>query len=112
MFVPYLSWARRCWALPFLTVLTCSEGYSKRQEITHKKLTDWARQMIFQLKRWLPYGELVIVADGGYACVELLANVRTKVTMITSLRLDAALYEPAPPEFLINQVVIVKRENV
>lgn len=97
MLVPYLNWAKRCWALPFLTVLACSENYSVEQGVTHKKLTDWARQMIFQLKRWLPSGELVVVADGGYACIELLASVRTKVTMITSLRLDAALYEPAPP---------------
>ena len=97
MFVPYLSWAKRCWALPFLTVLACSERYSTERGITHKKLTDWARQMIYQLKRWLPYRELVIVADGGYACIALLASVRTKVTMITSLRLDAALYAPAPP---------------
>ena len=96
MFVPHLSWAGRCWALPFLSVLACSSRYSAEQNMKYKKLTDWARQMIFQLRRWLPNNELVVVADGGYACIELLASVCSKATMITALRLDAALYEPSP----------------
>ena len=29
----------------------------------HKKLTDWARQMILQLRRWLPQRPLVLVGD-------------------------------------------------
>jgi hypothetical protein len=28
-----------------------------------KKLTDWARQIIIQLRRWLPHYALVVVAD-------------------------------------------------
>ena len=42
---------------------------------------------------------LVIVADSGYAAIELLAwcqRLRAPVSVITRLRLDAALYEPAP----------------
>jgi hypothetical protein len=52
--------------------------------------------MILQLKRWLPGREVIIVADSGFAALELLWAVRREVTMITRLRLDAALYEPAP----------------
>jgi hypothetical protein len=38
------------------------------------------------------------VADSGFAALELLAAlVRHGVTCVTRLRLDAALYEPAPP---------------
>jgi hypothetical protein len=42
---------------------------------------------------------LIVVADSSYAALELLAwgaGLRRPVTMITRLRLDAALYEPAP----------------
>jgi hypothetical protein len=36
------------------------------------------------------------VADSSFAVIDLLAAVAAHVTMITRLRLDAALYEPAP----------------
>lgn len=89
----------RVWALPFLTVLAPSERYHAVRHERHKKITDWARQMILQVRRWLPGRRLVVVADGGYAVLELLDACRrlTKpVVMITRLRLDAALYDPAP----------------
>jgi hypothetical protein len=67
--------------------------------VQHKKLTDWARQMIRQVRRWLPNRGLVVVVDSSYAVLELLAtclNLRQPVTVVTRLRLDAALYDPAP----------------
>jgi hypothetical protein len=88
------------WALPFLSVLAPSERYHAERDERHKKLTDWARQMILQVRRWLPGRRLVVVADGGYAVLELLDACRrltNPVIMITRLRLDAALYDPAPP---------------
>jgi hypothetical protein len=54
--------------------------------------------LVLQVRRWLPERELVLVADMGFAALELLAALsRRGVTCITRLRLDAALYEPAPP---------------
>ena len=91
-----ISWADRIWALPFLTVLAPSERYCRQHGLRHKKIADWARQMIFQLHRWLPKRSLVIVADSSYAVLELLSAVRTNVSFITRLRLDAALYDPVP----------------
>jgi len=93
-----IPWAGRVWALPFLTVLAPSERYHDQRKKTHKTITDWARQMIRQLHRWLPQRTLVIVADGSYAVVEFLANVvrLPQVTIITRMRLDAALYDPVP----------------
>jgi DDE superfamily endonuclease len=91
-----IPWAERVWALPALTALCPSERYYEGGGRAHKKLTTWARQMILQLKRWLPEREVIIVADSSFAALELLAAVRREVTMITRLRLDAALYEPAP----------------
>ncbi len=54
--------------------------------------------MALQAKRWLPGRALILVADSGFAALELLATlVRHGVTCVTRLRLDAALYGPAPP---------------
>jgi len=95
-----IPWAGRIWGLPFLTVLAPSERYHQERGRRHKTLPDWGRQMIRQLRRWLPDRALVVVADSTYAVVELLADAAglpRPVTVVTRLRLDAALYDPAPP---------------
>lgn len=100
MWLTAIPWVQRIWALPFLTVLAPSERYYEQSVRQPKKLTDWARQMIFQLRRWVPHRQLVVVADYSYAVLDLLhacQKLPHPVTMITRLRLDAALYEPAPP---------------
>jgi hypothetical protein len=91
-----IPWAERVWALPILTCLCLSQRYYEDRGRPHKKLTEWARQMLQQVRRWLPEREIVVVADSSFAALELLAAVRREITMITRLRLDAALYEPAP----------------
>lgn len=57
--------------------------------------------MMLLVLRWLPARELVVVADNSsFAALELLGAVAQRslpIHMITRLRLDAALYEPAPP---------------
>ena len=83
-----------------LTVLAPSARYYRQQGRRHKKLTDWARQMIMQLRRWLPHRPLVLVGDNSYAVLNLLhccQSLAQPVTLIARLRLDAALYAPAPP---------------
>ena len=100
MLLAPIPWAKRIWALPFLTVLAPSERYHAERGRRHKTLTDWARQLIAQVRRWLPERAIVVVADSTYAVLALLAScigLPTPVTMITRLRLDAALYDPAPP---------------
>jgi hypothetical protein len=95
-----IPWADRVWGLPFLTVLAPSERYAQQRGRRHKKLTDWGRQLIRQLRRWLRDRALVVVADSTYAAIELLADAARllrPVTVVTRLRLDAALYDPAPP---------------
>jgi hypothetical protein len=96
MVVVPIRWSGRHWALPFLTVLAPSARWSETHRKRHKTLTDWARQAILQTRRWLPDRQLVFVADSGFAALELLAAVRRHVCVITRLRLDAALYQPAP----------------
>ena len=53
-----------------------------------------------QLRRWLPHRPLVLVGDSSYAVLDLLhccQSLAQPVTLIARLRLDAALYSPAPP---------------
>jgi DDE superfamily endonuclease len=91
-----LPWAQRVWALPFLTCLCPSQRYDEQRGRAHRKLTDRARQMLLLVARWLPGRDLVVTADGSFAALELLEAVRAQVSVVTRLRLDAALYEPAP----------------
>jgi hypothetical protein len=95
-----IPWTARVWALPFLTALAPSERYNRSRGRTHKKLTDWGRQMLLQVRRWLPERQLVVVADSGFAVLELLwrmTQLADPICMVTRFRLDAALYQPAPP---------------
>ena len=59
MWLGHVPWAGRHWALPVLTVLAPSTRYYRQRGRRHKKLTDWARQMVMQLRRWLPERSLV-----------------------------------------------------
>ena len=100
MLLAPIPWAKRVWALPFLTALAPSERYYRGKRRAHKKLTDWGRQMLLQVRRWLPQRKLVVVADFSFAVIELLgrvARLANPMCMITRFRLDAALYKPAPP---------------
>jgi DDE superfamily endonuclease len=97
-----VPWASRVWALPFLCALAPSERYAKEQGKRHKKITEWAWQLLLLVRRWQPEREIVAVADGTYAALKLLDRCRRlskPITFITRLRLDAALYEPAPPRY-------------
>jgi hypothetical protein len=94
-----IPWASRVWALPFLSALAPSERYAAKWGIRHKKITEWAWQLLLVLRRWYPQREIVAVADRAYASLKLLDQCRklsNPITFITRLRLDAALYEPAP----------------
>ena len=97
MLVAPIPWAKRCWALPFCSVLSPSERYYLERKRRPNKLTDRARQLLLMVKRWLPERVIVVVADSSFAALELLAAVRRKLCVVTRLRLDAALYDAAPP---------------
>jgi hypothetical protein len=91
-----VPFAGRRWALPFLTVLAPSARWSAAHAKRHKTLADQARQAILQSKRWLADRRVVVVADSSFAVLELIAAVRRHVCLITRLRLDANLFDPAP----------------
>src|SRR6195952_3416591 len=97
MLLAPIPWAGRIWALPFLTALVPSERACHAQGRRHKPLLDVGRQLALQARRWLRGRDLVLVGDSGFSALLFLdAMRRGSVTAITRLRLDAALYEPAP----------------
>jgi hypothetical protein len=93
-----IAWANRVWALPFLTVLCPSERFYAQRGRRHHTLLERAWQIIRIVRRWLPGREIVFVADSSFAALEWLALVARlpRVSVITRLRLDAALYDPPP----------------
>jgi DDE superfamily endonuclease len=97
MLVVQLPWAKRPWALPFLTVLAPSERANAKLQRRHKTVVKWTRQLIAQVRRWWPWRRIVLIGDGAYAAVGLAlwcSGMLNPVTLVTRLRLDAALYAP------------------
>src|SRR5437763_8769636 len=92
-----IPWAKRRWALPFLTILAPSQRANAERGRRHKPLTRWAIQAILQTRRWLPEHAITLVGDSSFASLDLIAAVRRHVRLITRLRLDANLFAPAPP---------------
>jgi hypothetical protein len=92
-----LPWTGMIKALPVLTLLAASERADRLRGRRHKLLTDWARQGILQLCRWLPGRKIVFVGDSSFAVHDLAHAVDARATLISRLRLDANLFAPPPP---------------
>ncbi len=83
MLLVEIPWASRVWALPFLSALAPSERYAARRGKRHKKITEWAWQLLLVLRRWHPQREIVAVADRAYASLKLLDRCRKLSNPIT-----------------------------
>lgn len=92
-----VPWAACVRALPVLTLLAPSERADHDQGRRHKLLTDWARQGMVQLCRWLPGRSVVFVGDSSFAVHELAYALSGRATLISRLRLDANLFAPPRP---------------
>jgi hypothetical protein len=80
MLLVEIPWASRVWALPFLSVLAPSERYAARQGKRHEKITEWAWQLLLQVRRWYPKRDIVAVADSTYASLKLLSLPKLEQT--------------------------------
>lgn len=90
-------WSRRSWALPVMSVPAPTPAVSKQLGRRHKTVPQRARQMLLILRRWLPDLPITVLGDQTYSVVELgNACARQRLRLIAPLRLDAALYAPAP----------------
>jgi hypothetical protein len=61
MLLVEIPWAARVWALPFLSALAPSERNAAKRGKRHKKITEWAWQL------------LLVLTEGRYP-VQLLAR--------------------------------------
>ena len=75
MLLAPVPWAGGVWGLPFLTVLAPSERSAAERDKRHKKLTDWGRQALLQVARWLPGRRVVAVADSSFSAIALLRDL-------------------------------------
>ena len=94
------TWAKRVWALPFLTVRAPSERDHQQRGQRHQKLTDWARHMRLVVRHWVPERTLVLVTESSCAVLTRWWRLRpwpNPICGVTRVRLDAARYEPAAP---------------
>jgi hypothetical protein len=100
MLLVQVPWAKRVWALPFLTVLAPSQKTNEANGKRHKTTIEWIMQMISAVRRWHPDSAMVLVTDGGLCAVKLgvrCGNLPNPVTWVSRLRLDAALHDwPSP----------------
>jgi hypothetical protein len=79
-----------------MTALCPSARYCRARGRAHRPRTARARPLLLLAARWRPDRAIVVPADSSFAALELLEAVRNALTVVTRLRLDAALYEPAP----------------
>lgn len=88
-----VPWSSRPWALPFLAVPVLSEKTCQRLGKPHRSGIGWTTYLLEKVRAWYPQREIVLVGDGGYAAIELVACCqRLKVKLVSRLRLDAQLY--------------------
>lgn len=97
--LPPIAGAKRVWAWPLLTVRCPSERFSAQRGRRPHPVLERAWQSIRRVRRWLPDRALVFVAARSVAALAWLAlGARVpRVSVITRLRLDAALEDPPPP---------------
>jgi hypothetical protein len=92
-----LPWTKRCWALPFLSVLSTTPKVSVALKKRHKTLARLAQQMVMVVRRWLPKVAIKVIGDGAYSVIELgLTCLKLHASLIAPLRLDARLFAPPP----------------
>ena len=100
-------WALVQWACPFLTILmppkqplrsSRNKSDLNPKKKSHKKTTQWARQVAYVLRRWLgKTRKCSLIADSAFACYSIAHTcVKLKIGFISRLRLDARIF-PYPP---------------
>ena len=95
--VVQVPWARRRWALPFLSQLAPSEKTDAKQRRRPKTMSHRARQVAGAVRRWLPGVELTLIGDTTYSVIDLGRSCRRRrVRLVAPLWWKACLHEPPP----------------
>jgi len=104
MLLTSLPWLEKgiYWALPILTVLCPSERFYTKQGKPHKKLTDWAAQIISWLSRRCRVlnRKVYLTADGSFATLKLFMHAQQRdVGLIARMKLTSRLYDLPPAKY-------------
>lgn len=89
----------RHWALPCLVALYHTPQEDERRGRRHKTPNDLLRQMLCLVLAWFPERRFVLAVDGAYASHALACFARRRrrrLTLVSRLPADAALYAPPP----------------
>jgi hypothetical protein len=89
-----LPFSGRVWALPLLFRLFRTQADRQKRGEPHLKKTQLARQLVEQVKRWLPDTSMELVADCAYSCREVLRHLPPGVVFIGAMRGDSPLHRP------------------
>jgi len=93
-----LPWSNRYWALPFMTVLCPSKKHDEQKGLKHKTSIDRAMQLVYVISGLLKRN-WILLGDGGFACIKLAHTcIKSGTTLISRLRLDAALFDEVTEE--------------
>jgi hypothetical protein len=57
-----------------------------------------AKEMLTEILAWFPQHTFTLVADGAYACKELLLDLDERVVFVGRMRGDACVYDPQVPK--------------
>src|SRR5436190_7330810 len=90
-----VPWSRRPWALPFFVVPVLAEGVCQRLGKRPRSHIGWSQVLVTRLERWFPGRPIVLVGDGSFMAIELVARCQaaaSPTTLVTRMRLDQALY--------------------
>jgi hypothetical protein len=89
-----VPFSERVWALPILFRLFRTRADCQKRGGQHLKKTQLARQLIEQVKRWLPDKDVELVADTAYSCREVLRHLPPGVVFVGAMRGNSTLQRP------------------
>jgi hypothetical protein len=97
-----VPWSGRPWALPFFVVPVLAAKVCQRAGKRPRSHIGWAQVLVTRLERWFPGRPILLVGDGNFMAIELVARCQAApaATLVTRMRLDQALYafpEPRAP---------------
>lgn len=87
----------KSWCLPVVFRLYRGKKRCAAERRAYRKCPELAAELIRLLADALPHRRIVVVGDAAYTNRSVIRGLPKSVTLVGRSRLDAALYEPAPP---------------
>jgi hypothetical protein len=95
-----LPWSSRPWALPFFSTILTTPKRSTELNLRHRTVTGRTSQLVKWLHRLFKgTGRTIkLIGDSSYSVIDLgLLCHKLDITLLAPIRMDARLFEPAPP---------------